>query len=211
MFSRMVLIVCFTSMIAQYAFFRDFNGGAGNFGICYSPVVDSGQIYRVVTSEFTHGSIMHILFNSSAIVAFGQQIESIYGTLFFAILNIWLMLISQALSLLSHHAMIFWMPVSVGGHDQKWMISCSVGYSNILFGVLMIGSLQGSKYINMYGCQFPKALLPLLLLIISRIMVPNSDILGHSTGILAALIIKFCGLYNAQLLPKYKWIQAFEQ
>lgn len=197
MFSRVVLIVCFSVLIAQYAYFRDFNGGAGNFGICYSPVVSSGQIYRIVTSEFTHGSIMHILFNSSAIIGFGQQLESIYGTLFFAILNIWLMLISNSLSLLYHHAMIFWMPVSMGGRDLRWMVNCSVGYSNILFGVLMLGCLQGSKQINIYGCQFPRVLLPFLLLAVSSVMVPNSDILGHSTGILAAFIIKFCGLYTA--------------
>ena len=41
-------------------------------------------------------------------------------------------------------------------------------------------------------------------------MVPNSDVVGHLTGIFAAFIIKYCGFFSLRLLPRLEWIKEFE-
>lgn len=164
----------------------------------------------MVTAEFTHGSTIHLLFNSAAILGLGHQLESLYGTYFYAALNAWLMILSQALSLLFRYIMLEWVPRAMGGHKYDKMMVCSVGYSNILFGLLTIGALHGSGYTSFYGIQLPKAALPFVLLIMSYLMFPGSDILGHTTGIIAAVVIKFSGFYSCGVLPSLNAIKAAE-
>jgi hypothetical protein len=81
------------------------------------------------------------------------------------------------------------------------MTNCSVGYSNILFGLLTIGCCQGPKFFDLWGLKVPKNLMPFCLLLVNSIMVPNSDAVGHLNGIFAAFIIKYCGFYSLRLLP----------
>lgn len=162
-----------------------------------------------MTAEFTHGNAAHILFNSCAILIFGQQLEPLYGTLFYSALNAWLALASNGLALLFRHAMIYWVPKQLGG-DIKYMMTCSVGYSNVLFGLLTIGCFQGERFADLWGIKVPKIIMPFVLLVANSIMVPSSDVVGHFTGIIAAFFVKYCGFYFLRLLPRSEWIKGFE-
>jgi len=89
------------------------------------------------------------------------------------------------------------------------MITCGIGYSNILFGIFLVFSFYGEPNINFLGlCYFEKKYLPWLYLIAIYATVPNSSLLGHLAGILAALLIKFCGFYI--FLPRYLWLHSFD-
>lgn len=90
------------------------------------------------------------------------------------------------------------------------LVTYSFGYSAILFGLIMLVSLSGSKHITVYGCKLRKILLPFIYLLLSQIIVPNADMFGHLSGILAALILRYCGLYTCRLLPQYTWIEPIE-
>ena len=74
----------------------------------------------------------------------------------------------------------------------------------------MIGCLNGPQKINFYGFQIPRSVIPIVFLAINSVMIPNSDLLGHATGIVAAVILRFCGIYTIGLLPHKQWLQAFE-
>jgi Flp pilus assembly protein protease CpaA len=39
---------------------------------------------------------------------------------------------------------VYYMPNVLGGADLKLLYACTVGYSNIIFGVLMIYALSGT-------------------------------------------------------------------
>lgn len=43
-------------------------------------LINRGEIYRLITSTFLHGGIMHILFNMSALNIIGKEVEYIYGS-----------------------------------------------------------------------------------------------------------------------------------
>lgn len=47
----------------------------GKFG----PLIDKGEVYRLVTSNFLHGGIIHLAFNMYALYSIGPQIEELYG------------------------------------------------------------------------------------------------------------------------------------
>lgn len=65
----------------------------------------------------------------------------------------------------------------------------------------MLLSLTGDRYIVVYGCKLCKIALPFIYLVVSQMIVGNADLFGHLSGIIAALILRYCGLYQLRLLP----------
>jgi membrane associated rhomboid family serine protease len=77
--------------------------------------MDSYQFYRYVTSEFSHGSLTHIISNMLILLVYGWEIESTYGTLFYAALHFMLMVLSNTLNLVIVWFLVFVWPISLGG------------------------------------------------------------------------------------------------
>lgn len=48
-------------------------------GAKYSPLIDQGEVWRLVTCTFLHGNFFHILFNMYSLYVIGTQIEVAYG------------------------------------------------------------------------------------------------------------------------------------
>ena len=121
-------------------------------------------------------------------------------------LNMWILAICAALQLLYAHARVFWLPLSFGGGEIQMLSTYAIGYSAILFGLIMLICLTGESKMNVYGCKVPKIILPFVYLIFSQAIVPNADLFGHLSGIIASLIVKYFGLYTLRLLPRYTWL-----
>ncbi len=51
-----------------------------DFGGLYPQSVTAGQWWRLVTFNFLHIGLMHLLFNSSALYQIGPQVEELYGS-----------------------------------------------------------------------------------------------------------------------------------
>jgi rhomboid protease GluP len=49
-------------------------------------LIREGEYYRLVTSMFLHLNLMHILFNGYALYILGRDVESLFGTLRFAVI-----------------------------------------------------------------------------------------------------------------------------
>lgn len=63
------------------AFFKPASGPVlYDFGALYPPAVTAGQVWRLVTFNFLHIGLMHLLFNSSALYQIGPQVEELYGS-----------------------------------------------------------------------------------------------------------------------------------
>lgn len=107
-------------------------------------MIDYQQFYRIVTSEFSHGNPAHIIFNMSALLVFGVDVEKTYGTLFYAMINFWLMIISNALNLLFLATMAYIIPDDYRGGASNFFY-CGVGYSNILFGLSIVFAYKGES------------------------------------------------------------------
>lgn len=159
------------------------------------------QFYRIVTSEFTHGNLSHIIFNASTLIIFGVEVEKVYGTFFYATLHFWLMVLSQFFDIWFQFAMVYWVPDFAGGRNLAYLSTCNVGYSNILFGVLMLFAFTGDTYTSYFGFRFRKICVPALLLVLTSVAVPDSSFTGHLFGIIAALVVKFGGFLSLRLLP----------
>jgi membrane associated rhomboid family serine protease len=54
-------------------------------GALFGPAVAAGEWWRVVTSMFLHGGLLHLLFNMYALYAFGPVLETRFGPLRYAL------------------------------------------------------------------------------------------------------------------------------
>ena len=180
------------------------------FGFNYQSIVSANQYYRILTAAFSHAGFAHILFNMCWLAIFSVRLERVYGTYFFMIVNLWLMALSSALELLYDHVRVFWLPESLGGGALELLVAYSVGYSAVLFGLVMLECLSGDKHLVIYGCKVRKILLPFAYLFFSQIIVPNASLIGHLSGIISALILRYGGMYMCRLLPQYTWLEPIE-
>lgn len=48
-------------------------------GAMWAPAVDQGELWRLLTSVFVHGSGLHLLLNAMALLGVGPLVEGIYG------------------------------------------------------------------------------------------------------------------------------------
>ncbi|MCX7608477.1 MAG: rhomboid family intramembrane serine protease [Anaerolineales bacterium] len=55
-------------------------------GIKYNDFIRAGQVWRLVTPVFLHGSILHIGFNMYALLVYGRSLESRFGHVRFTLL-----------------------------------------------------------------------------------------------------------------------------
>jgi rhomboid protease GluP len=78
------ILIYLLQMLSQYLF-------QGNdllfiYGGKINSMILAGQVWRLITPVFLHGSILHILFNMYALFIFGSRLEQFYGHGRFAIL-----------------------------------------------------------------------------------------------------------------------------
>lgn len=98
------------------------------WGANYRPAVENGQWWRLFSSTFLHGGIMHLIANMYGLVFAGMFLEPVIGTRRFAIAYV-------ATGLLASGASLWWHPATV-----------SVGASGAIFGiygVLLLMLLRG--------------------------------------------------------------------
>jgi rhomboid protease GluP len=55
------------------------SGIVDRFGGWYASMIELGDLQRFITAMFLHGSVLHLLFNTVALVQVGSQVEEIFG------------------------------------------------------------------------------------------------------------------------------------
>lgn len=97
-------------------------------------------VYRIYTSIFFHGSLLHVLFNMMALVPLGSELERITGSV---------RLLYMIILLASSNAIFHLFIALVVAHNPFktylfLMNECSIGFSGILFSMIVIEtSLSG--------------------------------------------------------------------
>ena len=166
-FSKVIIISCFLVFYLQYALVPKTSLVAMYFGFNYGAIVESQQYYRILTSTMSHQGIAHIFFNMCWMAIFGYTIEKRFGTLFFAVFNIWTMFLCNGMHMLYIYLRVYVLPVGLGGGAIELLSEFGIGYSAILFGILMLECISGEKFMPIMGFNFPKILIPFVYLGIS--------------------------------------------
>lgn len=110
-----------------------------NWGANYRPLTKNGEWWRLITSIFLHGGLMHILTNMYALLFVGFFLEPLLG-------KRKLLIVYMATGIVASIASIWWYEATV-----------SVGASGAIFG--LYGVLSALLLTKIYPPDFAKPLL----------------------------------------------------
>ena len=171
----------------------------GDVSFSYDAVLNQGEYWRMVTASFSHFDAWHLLFNTMSLFQLGE-LEVTYGSVTFAFLNADLVFITMGICVLSSHIMIY----KFNRADQA--TSQAVGFSCVLFAWMVAASVRMKQYCPIFliptlcfttyfipnplasfsigpSMGFPVNIGPILLLVITKVIIPRSSFLGHLSGI----------------------------
>ncbi|WP_300379569.1 rhomboid family intramembrane serine protease [Clostridium sp.] len=143
-------------------------------GAKYNPLIESGEIYRLITSSFLHGGIIHLFFNMSSLKIMGEEVELIYGKIKYISIYI----IS-----------------ALGGGIFSFIFndrSVSVGASGAIFGLLGAMLLFGLLNKEKIGKGYTRSIVQTIgINIILGFTIPVIDNSAHIGGLMFGIIISF--------------------
>lgn len=123
------------------AFIKQASGGVLNdFGALVPSLVRDGQWWRLVTFNFLHIGLMHLMFNSSALYSIGPQVEGIFG---------------------SQKFVFAYVATGIGSGVTSWMFlpSGTAGASGAIFGLIGLLAVYGYRLGGSLGRALMKQML----------------------------------------------------
>ncbi|GFP89895.1 uncharacterized protein at3g58460 [Phtheirospermum japonicum] len=176
--------------------------------VCFLPsaVVSHFQVYRIYTAILFHGSLLHVLFNMMALAPMGSELERIMGSIRLLYIII-LLAVSNAIL---HLVIVLLVAHNPFHSDQYLMDQCSIGFSGILFSMIVIEtSLSGVQSRSFFGLfNVPAKWYVWILLGVFQLLMTNVSFLGHLCGILSGYAYTF-GLFNV-LIPGTSFYSSIE-
>ncbi|KAJ9559113.1 hypothetical protein OSB04_013727 [Centaurea solstitialis] len=163
--------------------------------VCFWPsaVISKFQVYRVFTSIFFHGSMLHLVFNMLALVPLGSELERVMGSI-----RLLYMIVLLATTSALFHLLITLIAAYNPVHSYyHFMDECAIGFSGVLFSMIVIEtSLSGAQSRSVFGLfNVPAKLYPWILLVVFQLLMTNISLLGHLCGILSGFAYTY-GLFN---------------
>lgn len=142
-----------------------------NMGLLYGPLVQDGQYWRMISSGFLHGSILHIAFNMYLLYMLGPQLESALGSVRFSLMYFGA-LIGGTLAVLSF------------GFMQP-----TLGASGAVLG------LAGAMFITLWARGISPTKSPVFGLVVLNLglplLIPGISFWGHFGGVVAGALLAY--------------------
>ncbi len=153
------------------------------FGAKHAPSILSGQIWRLVTANFLHGGLIHLVFNSIALMNLGPLIEAAFG---------W-----RKLFVLYMTTGVAAFIVSTAVNPSSRILS--VGASGAIFGLLGFAIVYGRYRAGPSARALSDQLLRWLMFMLFLFLMPGIDHAAHIGGLIAGAAI---GLFLEPGEPK---------
>jgi len=170
-----IIVACVIAFLGSGQFGASSSGGTSLYrdGALYGPAVADGELWRLVTSGFLHGGLIHIGFNMYLLWILGQMLEPELGSVRFAALYVTSLLFGAFGALLVEPDAL------------------TVGASGAVFGLMGGAAIElRSRGINPFQTDIGMLILFNLGL---SFVIPNISIGGHVGGLiggaLAALVL----------------------
>lgn len=146
--------------------------GSVNDFVNYAPVVREGEYYRLITSMFLHGNILHLAFNMYALYILGSQLEGVLGKVKYFIIYMVAGLSGSILSMMFNGA-------SAG----------SLGASGAIFGLMGALVYFGWHYRVYLGNVVKQQIIPLIILnLLIGFSVSGIDNFAHIGGLIGGTL-----------------------
>lgn len=147
-------------------------------GVKYGPLIRAGEIWRLITPAFLHGSILHIGFNMYALFIYGRGLEARFGHVRFGLLYF--------LSAFAGNVMSFLLTPNP-----------SLGASTAVFGLLAAEGMFMFQNRQLFGPRTNRALMSLFYIaginLVIGFTTQGVDNWGHIGGLLGGVIFTWFG------------------
>ena len=143
----------------------------------------------MVSASFAHFEPFHFLFNAMSLYNLGF-LEDVFGSLPYAFLSLHLVLVTMAICLLFDYVAIHYL------QRPQAAYGLGVGYSCVLFAWMVAASVRQRQFCPIFvfpSFCFPTYVVPyvglavnagpLVLLLVTKVVIPQSSFLGHLSGI----------------------------
>lgn len=193
-----VLLTALAMLAGPSLFERLYSDLLITFGALNSTLVlQFGQVWRAITSQFLHVDLLHLAFNMFALFQLGRVVRDYYGGRL-----LWVFYILSGLGAAALSLMFL---------DPRFP---SVGASGAVFGILGV-LVAGTVRKNTYGLELPFRLADILPLAIYAFLfglIPNSGVnnFAHLGGFLTGLLLGWF-FSHSMVTWKPKWQTRLEK
>jgi len=188
-----VALACYTTLFLQ---------DGREYVICVYHVFYMRQWWRILTSNFAHSSVLHCAMNMMSFVPMGRHLEHTFGSLVFFGLVLYF---SVAIGLL--YLVVCWVLIVVMG--EAWLTYCSIGFSGVLFALLVVQLEQDGTPQSLFGMiTVPPRVFPFALAVLLQAAMPQVSALGHGCGIVVGFL--HCFGYLDVSLPSAATVRMIE-
>lgn len=162
------------------------------------------EFYRIITSCFFHGNMMHIGMNMISFLAIGGSLEANCGSLWTGVTITLSIILTGVIYLLI--ALI----ASLLDYD-KLMKQHSLGFSGILFHLLVLESARNPNASqSIFGMtRVSSKVYPWAMLILMQVLLPNISFTGHLSGILCGTM-QSSGCFNS-IFPSLQYLRSSDE
>lgn len=141
-------------------------------GLTYGPYIRDGEIWRLLTGEFFHGSILHLLVNMYSLYVIGSQVENFFGKAKYLLIYIFSAVTASALSIILN------------------INTASIGASGAIFGLTGALLYFGYYYRVYFGNALISQIVPIIIInLIFGFTVPGIDNYAHIGGLIGGLLL----------------------
>jgi membrane associated rhomboid family serine protease len=161
-------VVVFVAQMATAGDFRGISGQVFQNGALYGPYVADGEWWRLITSAFLHGGLLHITFNMLFLWWFGRPLEAFIGP--------------------ARYIGIYFVSALAGAAGSLLVAPTTptVGASGAVFGILGAGLvLERGKGINIFGGQ---ALFLVVINLALSFVLSSVSVGGHIGGLIGGAL-----------------------
>ena len=155
-------------------------------------VLEANQFHRIFTAPLFHASDLHLYYNMVSLAWKGINLERRYGSL--AFLSI--LILVGGLTGLVYVGLCA--TIAKNLKDPSYLRQCAVGFSGVLFAMKVLSNDITDG--NFGLLSIPKNLAIWAELLIIQILVPNSSLIGHLSGILSGMLITYLIPFTFKIL-----------
>jgi membrane associated rhomboid family serine protease len=179
--------------------------------ICPSSVLLENSFGGIFSSPWFHASFYHVLFNMLMLSCNGGRVETMMGSLPFLGVNLMFSVFTNIL-----YVILSWLLYLISD-DFAPLVTCAVGYSGVLFAILVIETeLTPNEDRSCCCLPIPARLYPWFLLVFIQAVIPGVSMMGHLTGICVGImyargVLNFMTLSMAHIraLEEKPWLRWF--
>ncbi len=156
------------------------------FGAKVNPFIADGQFWRLLTANFLHVSLMHLLFNTYALWQLGPEVERVYGRARFLVIY----LLAAVYGATASYA---------------WGGELSAGASGAIFGLVGALAAYFLRYRDLFGRRGRAYLGNMAMIVVVNLLIgistPGIDNWGHIGGLVSGFLLGY-GLAPAYAVPR---------